>query len=82
MSHDRDTASMLTLSIIHRLKVAQELNNASNKKRGGAFNLVETMCVSICLSTWAAVALYVWPTLMYDRARILGSLRRGSQLRS
>ena len=33
MSPDLDTALTLTLSIIHSLKIAQVLNNASNKKK-------------------------------------------------
>lgn len=68
MSHDLDTAPTLTLSIIHRLKVAQVLNNASNKKKK-LFNLEEIMCVSVCSPMWLQST--TCGPLMYDNTHMV-----------
>ncbi len=68
MSHDLDTASTLTLSIIHSLKIAQVLNNASNKKKK-LFNLEEIMCVSICSLMWLQST--ACGPLMYDNSHMV-----------
>lgn len=68
MSHDLDTATTLTLSIIHSLKIARVLNNASNEKKT-LFNLEEIMCVSICSLMW--VQSTTCGPLMYDNSHMV-----------
>lgn len=50
MLHNLNTATTLTLPIIHCLNVAQVCNNASKKKKN-LFNLEEIMCSPMCVQT-------------------------------